>query len=276
MTRDGGPSERHRGPAPVDLEAYLARIGYEGDRQPTPEVLANLQRAHLARIPFENVDVLLGRRVRLDLESLQGKLVRAGRGGYCFEQNTLFAAMLQAVGFDVTELAARVRPPGATEVLPRTHMTLRIDVADRPWVVDVGFGGNGPQGPVPLDGSPAGENRVVDEGFLHVLQRRTPDGWTDLYSFTLEPAHPADYEVANHYTSTHPDSRFVQTLTVQLSTPDVRHVLRGSTYTVRRGDREETREVAPEELPKILRSLGLELDDEVVDAVVRKVFGDGR
>src|SRR5690606_20556862 len=121
----------------TDLRSYLGRIGFPDPVRPTITTLAGLQRAHRAAIPFENLDVLLGRQIRLDLPSLSDKLVSNHRGGYCFEQNTLFAAVLRTIGFDVTPLEARVRPPGVTKTLPRSHMTLRVDVDDRAWLVDV-------------------------------------------------------------------------------------------------------------------------------------------
>src|SRR5262249_24611720 len=93
----------------LDLDAYLARVGYTGDRAPSLAVLDALHLAHATHVPFENLGILLGRPVLLDLESLQAKLVRGRRGGYCFEQNALLAAALEALGFAVTRLAARVR-----------------------------------------------------------------------------------------------------------------------------------------------------------------------
>src|SRR5579863_4240379 len=105
--------------AALDLEAYLERIGFQGAVAPTLEALEALHYAHATSIPFENLDIQLGRPIKIDLESIQAKLVRRGRGGYCFEQNTLFAAVLERFGFSVTALAARVRK-GATRVLPRT------------------------------------------------------------------------------------------------------------------------------------------------------------
>ena len=120
-----------------DLDAYLHRVGDAGPVGPDLETLRRLQAAHLGAIPFENLDVRLGRPVGLDLASLQAKLVRRRRGGYCFEQNTLFAAVLRAIGFDLRTLEARVRPPGATSPLPRTHMLLRVDVGGDPWLADV-------------------------------------------------------------------------------------------------------------------------------------------
>src|SRR5690349_15099497 len=128
--------------SPLDLDAYLDRIGYAGPRLPTRRVLEGLHLAHTTHVPFENLDILLGRPIRLDLDSLQAKLVRDRRGGYCFEQNTLFAAGLEQMGFAVTRLAARVRF-GASRLLPRTHMLLRVDVEGEPFLADVGFGGSG-------------------------------------------------------------------------------------------------------------------------------------
>src|SRR5881398_483010 len=117
----------------LDLDAYLARIGYQGGLSPTAAVLKALHSAHVFSIPFENLDILLGRPILLDLESLQAKLVHGKRGGYCFEQNLLFAAVLEQLGFAVTRLAARVRR-GAARLLPRTHMTLRVEVEGAAWL----------------------------------------------------------------------------------------------------------------------------------------------
>src|SRR5262245_42213718 len=136
-------------PATFDLDAYLARTGYTGGLAPTRDTLERLHLAHATHVPFENLDILLSRPIRLDLDGLQAKLVRDRRGGYCFEQNTLFAAALERIGFRVTRLAARVRW-GATRVLPRTHMLLEVDVQGEPWLADVGFGGEGLLKPLPL------------------------------------------------------------------------------------------------------------------------------
>jgi N-hydroxyarylamine O-acetyltransferase len=259
----------------VDLSAYFARIGYRGPRRASFDVLDALQAAHMATIPFENIDVRLGRPISLDLSALEAKLVLGRRGGYCFEQNTLFAAVLGALGFSVATLEARVRPPEATAVLPRTHMALRVALDGRDWLVDVGFGADGPTGPVPLHGAgtrtTAGTYRVAQEKTLTVLQRRRQGLWADLYAFNPEPALPVDYEVANWYTSTHPRSRFVTTLTVQISRPEARHVLRALRYTVTQGDESETREMGAEELPALLRErFGLDLPE----ADVLRAAGD--
>jgi len=216
---------------PFDLDAYLDRVGYGGPLRPDLATLADLHLAHASHIPFENIDVLLRRPILLDLDSLQSKLVTARRGGYCFEQNLLFSAVLQTAGFSVTHLAARVRYR-TQRLLPRTHMLLLVDLDGARWVVDVGFGGEGLLLPIPL-GKREGVRqfawtyRVVEADSVWVVQSLGDGAWSDLYAFTLEPQERPDYEMASYYTSTHPSSRFLQSLTVQLPTPRVRHILRG-------------------------------------------------
>ena len=122
--------------ARTDLNNYLRRIGYAGGLTPTYDVLAALHQAHATHIPFENLDILLGRPIRLDLASLHAKLVVGRRGGYCFEQNLLFAAILQSIGFSVARLAARVRYR-THRVLPRTHMLLLVSIDAEDWIADV-------------------------------------------------------------------------------------------------------------------------------------------
>ena len=245
----------------LDLAAYLRRIGYAGELSPTRSTLDALHLAHATAIPFENLDILLGVPIKLDLASLQAKLVANGRGGYCFEQNALFAAVLERLGFAVTRLAARVRL-GTDRVLPRTHMTLRVDVGGAPLLADVGFGGDGLLLPVPLDGRAMEQSawtyRVRNESRLWLLQSRRDDQWQSLYAFTDEPQLPVDYEVANHYTSTHPASRFTQVLTAQRIAPDARYILRDREYVEDRGAVGST------------RTLG---DDDEVVSVLGDVFG---
>ncbi len=205
----------------IDLDAYFARIGYAGPREPTLEVLSALQRAHPAAIPFECLDPLLGRPVRLDPASLEAKLVRGGRGGYCFENNGVLWRVLQALGFEVTPLSARVRwmqpedaPPG-----PLSHMLLKVDLEGEAFLCDVGFGGQSPTAPLRLvpdleQATPHGTYRIVSREGGFELQMRLPDRWAALYRFNLEPRLAADYEVANWFTSTHPMSRFTNGLMV--------------------------------------------------------------
>jgi N-hydroxyarylamine O-acetyltransferase len=135
--------------AKLDLDAYLGRLGLTGEPLPvTGATLDRLHRAHLAAIPFENLDILLGRGIRVDLESIQAKLVRARRGGYCFEQGQLFGAVLERLGFGVDRLLARVWRPDVTSA--RTHLTIRVKAGSESWLSDVGFGSS-PAGPLSLD-----------------------------------------------------------------------------------------------------------------------------
>jgi len=251
-------------PQSLDLDAYLCRIGYTGAQVPTLEVLDGLHLAHATHIPFESLDIQLGRPIRLDLESIEAKLVRSGRGGYCYEQNTLFAAVLEQIGFRVTRLAARVRK-GASRVLPRTHMLLNVDVAGSPWLADVGFGTGGLLKPVAmLPGQVARQFawsfRLVEEHGLLVLQSLAGGAWQDLYAFTLEPQYPVDFEMANHYVSTHPNSRFVQTLAVQRQTPTACYMLRNRELTIVTGDVVETTRIDDNEslLHVLAETFGLE------------------
>jgi len=222
---------------PVDLKTYAARVGYDGEFAPTLDVLRRLHFAHATHVPFENIDVLLGRPIRLDLESLWQKMVLDGRGGYCFEQNALFAAVLEAAGFRVRRHAARVRM-GASGVRPRTHMLLLVEAAGEQWLCDVGFGADGLVHPVAFRPGAVTEQfawkyRVVQEGAVYVLQGWRPEGWIDLYAFGLEPTYPIDYEVANCYTATHPNSIFRKMLRVQLPGPENTLLLINHTLTER-------------------------------------------
>src|SRR5262245_61649611 len=203
-----------------DLAAYLKRIGFEGATRPDLATLQALHLAHATHVPFENLDILLGRPIRLDLASLQAKLVTGERGGYCFEQNLLFAAALTATGFSVRQLAGRVRYR-THRTLPRMHMVLLAEAEGATWIADVGFGLEGLLLPVRFVSGEQSRQfrwtyRVVEDAGHWVVQSQRDQVWNDLYAFSLEPQHPADFEMANYYASTHPDSRFVQTLTVQL------------------------------------------------------------
>ena len=199
----------------LDVDAYLERVGYHGDLAPTVGTLRRLHRAHVAAIPFENLDVVLGGGVSLEMGAMQDKLLRRGRGGYCYEHNLLFAALLQRIGFAVSRLTARIRM-GSDGPRESGHMMLRVEAEGRPWLADVGFGGQRLMEPVLLeDGATSQQGgwtyRLNREGAgSWVLRVWRPGGWFDLYGFTLEPRHHGDYVVYNHYTSTSPDSPFVR------------------------------------------------------------------
>ena len=247
------------------IAPYLQRIRARRPEEANLESLRALHLAHRTTIPFENLDIQLGRSIRLDLDSLQAKLVAGRRGGYCFEQNTLFFHALRALGFEVERCEARVRPPGSDRITPRTHMVLLVRLERAEFLVDVGFGVSGPLEPVAMAEGPQEQYgwtyRIVREGAARVLQLQSGEGWRDLYAFVPEPRYPIDFEVANWYTSTHPESRFVVTLTVQHSTPEARHVLHNLTYTRHTApDDEESREIDRGELVGFLvERFGIEL-----------------
>jgi N-hydroxyarylamine O-acetyltransferase len=196
--------------AVFDLDAYLARIGLAG--RPT---IAEVHRAHVTSIPFENLDPFCGIPVSLALEDLQQKLVSKRRGGYCFEQNLLLKAALEALGAEVEPLLARVRVGVASgSMRPRTHLILRVRVDGASWHADVGFGLGSLLEPIPF--GVGGEHvqsgwrfRVVEEGPELVLQSAGEDEWLDLYGFLPEPVPFVDLETSNWFTSTHPRSPFV-------------------------------------------------------------------
>jgi N-hydroxyarylamine O-acetyltransferase len=244
-----------------DLAAYLRRIGVEATPLPDVPTLGVLHRAHLAAIPFENLDIQMGLQITLDPIVLQDKMVRQRRGGYCFEQNTLFVEALRAIGFECHTCEARVRQNSAGALRPRTHMVIKVVCAGRTWLADVGFGGDGIIDPVAIDGSASAQfgrvYRIVNEDRMWVLQVERPGGWDDLYAILPLPVYPVDFVVANWFTSTHPESPFVKTLTAQRSTPDARDVLRNLSYTAHRSELTETRDITRAELLPLLREVFL-------------------
>lgn len=249
---------------PIDLNAYLDRIAYSGPREPTLSTLTALHAAHVVAIPFENLDILLGHGIDLDLAALERKMVADRRGGYCFEQNTLFRAALEELGFTVSSLAARVQV-GATAVRPRTHMLLLVEAESERHLADVGFGGGGLVVPVPLvEGRETWlgglGHRLRREGEIWVLEGNTEGAWSDFYAFTLEAQHPADFVMANHFTSTFPSSPFVNNLTVQRSWLGGWVVLRNRDLTLREGGVTTAETIRdPEHLLEVLRDrFGLE------------------
>jgi N-hydroxyarylamine O-acetyltransferase len=221
----------------IDLQAYLKRIGIRTPVAPNLQTLRAIITAHVATISFENLDPFLGVSPTLDIASVQRKLVRDGRGGYCFEQNRLLSDALRAIGFHVTDLAARVlwgQPEDA--ITARTHMLLRVEADGKSWLADVGFGGNTPTGP--LEFVPDVEQATPHEPFRLIrhdgsdwrLQLFATDAWQTLYRFDLQPQFPADYRVSNYWTSTHPESHFVTGLTAARAAPGRRLTLRNREF----------------------------------------------
>ncbi|MFE3444915.1 arylamine N-acetyltransferase [Nocardia sp. NPDC059180] len=280
MSKPADPAYHWNG-AELDLDAYLSRIGYDGERAPTLAALRALVAAHTTSIPFENLEAVLGRPVPLDVESLQDKLVRRRRGGYCYENVGLFAAALERFGFGVTGLSGRVTM-GSGGLRPATHALLRVTTGDddRVWIVDVGFGA-GPAAPYELADS-NGEFTLGDWRFrlehghgeldseLWTLHQFARDGWVDRYTFTLNPQYRIDYEVGNHFVSTSPRSPFTQRPFVQRFHPAVHHILDGATWTTEHPDgTSESRELELGELPKVLSEVfDIDLTDEDTTALI--------
>ena len=269
----------------IDLDAYFARVGYAGPRAATLEVLTELQRLHPAVIPFESLEPFLGRPVPLDAASLEAKLVRGGRGGYCFEQNGVLWRVLGALGFKVTPLSARVRWMQAEDAPlgPLSHMLLRVETLDGAFLSDVGFGGQSPTAPIRFEPgleqpTPHGTYRLTERDGGFELQMRLADRWGALYRFNLEPRILPDYEVSNWFTSTHPGSRFTNALIVSLAPEGRRMNLldRGLTTYFTDGRIEERSIGSAEELHQVLTGdFGMQVSAEDAERLFEKASPAG-
>jgi N-hydroxyarylamine O-acetyltransferase len=239
----------------IDLDAYFQRIGYIGDlrfaatapcfanaaalryRTPTLKTLQSIHQHHAEAIAFENLNSFLKQPLLLDITSLQQKLIYEGRGGYCFEQNRLFRSVLLALGFQVTNLAARVLwnlPEGT--ISPRSHMLLQVDIDGEKYIADVGFGGLTLTSPLSLtadieQSTPHEPFRLLASDHTYIMQAYIGQEWKSLYCFDLQEQQLPDYEVSNWYVSTHPNSLFVTTLIAARPNTDCRYALRNNQLT---------------------------------------------
>jgi len=258
----------------TQLADYFARIGFSGTPRPDSGTLAALQRAHRFAVTFENLDIPLGRGIALAPETLFEKIVTGRRGGYCFEQNGLFLDVLEAIGFAARPLLARVWL-GAEATPGRTHTLNLIRLGGADLIVDVGFGGSFVP-PLPLaDGAEA----ATDDGARHrltidpdhgwMLERDGGEGWQRQYSFTLDPAWPADLDMANHFTATRPGTRFTSLRIASAPTPAGYVSLIDRVLTTSRMGRSETREIADaEDYRRVLaETLGLALSAEEIEGL---------
>ncbi len=226
----------------LDIAKYLQRIHYHGSLQPNAETLCALHRAHLLAVPFENLNIPMGWPIVLDEAALYRKIVERRRGGFCYELNGLFAALLRALGFDVQRLAARVTRADGGWGIEFDHMTLRVQLAE-PWLVDVGFGDSfteplrlAAQGEQPQNGD---TYRIVAAGAEHILQRREDDEWKSQYLFSLRPHPLADFMSGCHYHQTSPESPFTRRRVCTRATPDGRITLSDMKLIVTRGSQRE-------------------------------------
>ncbi len=207
-------------PKTLDLTAYLKRIGFPDEPRPTHDCLKRLHRLHEETIPFENLDVLLDRSISTELDAIFEKLVQQKRGGYCFEQNTLFAAVLHEIGFTVSPYLARVRWMAPDHIVtPLSHMVLRVETEFGPHLADVGFGGVGLVEPIALESSNPQHldfepRRIVEREEHLVHQIQLGEEWKDIYQFIPTSVAPIDLEIGNWYSFTHPQARFRNSLLV--------------------------------------------------------------
>ncbi|SEH16726.1 N-hydroxyarylamine O-acetyltransferase [Sphingopyxis sp. YR583] len=252
-------------PAAALLPRYLARIGYRGPVAPTLEVLAALQAAHIATIPFEAIDALTGAGIDIGADAVDAKLIRQRRGGYCFEQNGLFLRVLRAIGFEAEGLLGRVRwmLPDDAPPTPRTHMVVRVSIDGRRWLTDVGFGAAVPPQPLALDDEEAQPTRhesyrIVRQGAEWQVALSVEGEWRTLYRIEDTPPPAIDYEIGNWYTSAHPDSHFRHQLIAARTTAEARYGLRDNRLTVRLADgRIDRRYLVADEIARVLSEIFL-------------------
>lgn len=266
------PSDHERGCSPDHLRRYLERIGYAGEATPTGATLATLHEAHLRAVPFENLEIHLGRPMRIEPDELFGDLVDRRRGGYCFQMNELFALALSAIGFQVERFAARVWFGNPVPLPPRSHQCLRVtDAAGGQWFCDVGFGGA-----TPLRAIPWRFDAPVDHGLAGYVLTRSPrwgvmvrtrlagTDWQDMISFTEEVQHPVDFRYANFAISTMPGSRFVVSRLASFVVGDARLNLQDGTLRRITATGVTVQTLGPEQEERLLReTFGLELPPEL-------------
>ncbi len=205
------------------IPAYLQRIGYSGPLDPTPETLRELHKAHILSVPFENLDIHLGRLIVLDEAAFLEKIVRNHRGGFCYELNGAFAGLLKALGFAVSMLSAGVARKEGGFGPEFDHMALLVKLEES-WLVDIGFG-DGFIEPLLLEKpgdqqQECGTFRIESDGVHRVLIRSTRGGpWRPQYRFTLQPRQLDDYREMCLYHQSSPGSSFTQGRIVTLATP---------------------------------------------------------
>ena len=263
----------------MDLDAYFARIAYRGGRAADLETLSAIVGHQAAAIPFEAIDVLLGRGIDMSLAAVCDKLVRQARGGYCFEQNSLLREVLATLGFSVTARLARVlwMRPAEAVLQDATHMVLVVRIGGRDYLADAGFGNGTPTAPIAFDTAEAQPTpletfRLRASGDGHVLDMRVGGSWSPVYEILAGAATPGELADANLFTSTHPESRFRHDLMLARATTEARFLLLGNRLMTRpaRGNAEVRSLTGPEALGEALRTVfGLDVPPEWHDLLAR-------
>jgi len=239
----------------VNVPTYLDRIGYNGSLTPKAETLRSLHRAHMLTVPFENLDISLGRPIVCDEVRFLQKVVTEHRGGFCYELNGAFAALLRELGFQVTMLSARVCRDDGSEGPDFDHMTLRVDL-DQTWIADVGFGNSFVE-PLRLDPGLEQEQsgrryRITESGDRFLYAAASGDAWKGQYSFDLRPRRLSEFGAMCHYQQTSPDSHFTRKRICSLATPDGRITLSDDTFIETRDAQRKERTLAAEESRAVL------------------------
>ncbi|WP_246169850.1 arylamine N-acetyltransferase family protein [Alkalibaculum sporogenes] len=250
-----------------NVGSYLERIKYKGKTDITYKTLYGLHTAHTLEIPFENLDVYYRKPISLDRESLFNKIVENKRGGYCFEMNGLFSFILEELGFKVTNLLARGTMDGKT-YFAKTHQVLMVEIDDKRYLVDVGFGNDGITAPLLLEEEVEQQQftntyRILKEPkFGYVLQNKVGDEYRYMYAFTLDECCPMDYLMSNHFTETFPDSFFIKMKLCTMPTKDGRITLTDEHFKVISNNHvTETKISSDAEYNELLKShFGLDLD----------------
>lgn len=247
----------------LDLKAYFKRIGFTGKARPDLATLKSLQFLHISHIPFENLNPLLNIPVKIDIASLQDKMVKNSRGGYCFEQNGLFYHVLKTIGFHVTAFSGRVlwnKPDD--EITVKSHKLLLVNLNDTTYLSDVGFGGQSLSAPLEfklndIQETPHEDYKIIRKNGCYFLKCFIKNEWKTMYKFTLNTPYMVDYKVANWYTSTHPDSHFKNKLIVARAGEDCRYVLDNTRFTVHlvKGESKERYLDSPEEIKEVLKNI---------------------
>lgn len=228
----------------------MQRIGQQGPLAPTIETLRALHQAHLLSVPFENLDIHLGRPIVLDEAAFFRKIVEERRGGFCYELNGLFAVLLRALGFDVTLLSARVARPDGDFGPEFDHLLLLVQLEER-WLADVGFGESFRE-PLRLDepgeqAQPHGVYRLTRDGDDWTYWSRDPaQGWQARYRFTLQPRRLTDFAEMCRYQQTSPQSHFTQKRICSLATPSGRISVSGTRLILTEHGQRQERELASE------------------------------
>ena len=234
----------------MDVAAYLERIGYSGSRTPSAETLRDIHRAHLFAVPFENLDIGWGREIRMDQEAFVRKIVEHHRGGFCYELNGAFSLLLQALGFQVTLLSARVPCADGSDGPEFDHLTMRVDL-NEPWLADVGFGDCFVDPlllRIGLEQEQQGKwFRIVEAGdFLRLERRDGEAGWKTQYLFGLKPRRLEEFGEMCRYHQTSPQSPFTRKSVCSRATPEGRITLSEMKLITTNGERQEERSLKSE------------------------------